>query len=251
MKSSSLRNLEISQQKSIWSTTPSNETKLTKAFQENSLVILIFSVQGSGHFQVEICVMPCAVYGHMCQNHDTDGALLIRLSFPQGYAHMTSVVSEEESCQDWGLMGLGGAFGVEWIHKENLPFQCTQHILNPWNDNKKVQISRDGQVHVQGAAIVWHSKHFIQTFIHLSAFCLPFTHSHSTEYIRSNSRFSIVPKNTLACRQEQPGIKPHAVPLVDDPLCLLRHRHPAVVAICSSSKCSEHLMTERFANTKL
>ncbi|XP_040013730.1 3'-5' RNA helicase YTHDC2 isoform X2 [Xiphias gladius] len=112
MKSSNVRNIEISQQKGIWSTTPSNESKLTKAFLENNLIILIFSVQGSGHFQ--------------------------------GYAHMTSVISQE-SCQDWGFMGLGGVFSVEWIHKESLPFQCTQHILNPWNDNKKVQISRDGQ----------------------------------------------------------------------------------------------------------
>ncbi|XP_070780527.1 3'-5' RNA helicase YTHDC2 [Enoplosus armatus] len=112
MKSSNIRNIDISQQKGIWSTTPSNETKLTKAFLENNVIILIFSVQGSGHFQ--------------------------------GYARMTSVISQE-SCQDWGFMGLGGVFSVEWIHKESVPFQCTQHILNPWNDNKKVQISRDGQ----------------------------------------------------------------------------------------------------------
>uniref|UniRef100_A0A8C9ZK22 RNA helicase n=1 Tax=Sander lucioperca TaxID=283035 RepID=A0A8C9ZK22_SANLU len=113
MKSSNVRNIEISQQKGIWSTTPSNETKLTKAFLENNLIILIFSVQGSGHFQ--------------------------------GYARMTSIISQE-SCQDWGFMGLGGVFSVEWIHKDSVPFQCTQHIVNPWNDNKKVQISRDGQV---------------------------------------------------------------------------------------------------------
>ncbi|XP_040915601.1 3'-5' RNA helicase YTHDC2 isoform X2 [Toxotes jaculatrix] len=112
MKSSNYRNIEISQQKGIWSTTPSNETKLSKAFLENSHIILIFSVQGSGRFQ--------------------------------GYARMTSVISQE-NCQDWGFMGLGGVFSVEWIHKESLPFQCTQHILNPWNDNKKIQISRDGQ----------------------------------------------------------------------------------------------------------
>ncbi|XP_059214340.1 3'-5' RNA helicase YTHDC2 isoform X2 [Centropristis striata] len=112
MKSSNVRNIEISQQKGIWSTTPSNETKLNKAFLETNLIILIFSVQGSGHFQ--------------------------------GYARMTSVISQE-SCHDWGFMGLGGVFSVEWTHKESLPFQCTQHILNPWNDNKKVQISRDGQ----------------------------------------------------------------------------------------------------------
>ncbi|KAM9338343.1 3'-5' RNA helicase YTHDC2 [Symphorus nematophorus] len=112
MKSSNIRNIEISQQKGIWSTTPSNEAKLTKAFLEKNLIILIFSVQGSGHFQ--------------------------------GYARMASVISLE-SCQDWDFMGLGGVFNVEWLHKESLPFHCTQHILNLWNDNKKVQISRDGQ----------------------------------------------------------------------------------------------------------
>ena len=58
---------------------------------------------------------------------------------------MTSIISQE-SCQDWGFMGLGGVFSVEWIHREAVPFLCTQHILNTWNDNKKVQISRDGQV---------------------------------------------------------------------------------------------------------
>lgn len=67
MKSSNIRNLEISQQKGIWSTTPSNETKLTKAFLENSAIILIFSVQGSGHFQVTLCM-----HDHVCQSHDAD-----------------------------------------------------------------------------------------------------------------------------------------------------------------------------------
>uniref|UniRef100_A0A673ZUT1 RNA helicase n=1 Tax=Salmo trutta TaxID=8032 RepID=A0A673ZUT1_SALTR len=112
MKSSNLRNLDISQQKGIWSTTPSNELKLNRAFLESSLVFLVFSVQGSGHFQ--------------------------------GYARMTSVIGQER-CQDWGSTGLGGVFSVEWTRKESLPFQCTHQLLNPWNDNKKVQISRDGQ----------------------------------------------------------------------------------------------------------
>ncbi|XP_056099939.1 3'-5' RNA helicase YTHDC2 [Rhinichthys klamathensis goyatoka] len=112
MKSSNTRNIELSQQRGIWSTTPSNEHKLTRAFQESSAVFLVFSVQGSGHFQ--------------------------------GYARMTSSISGER-CLDWGSVGLGGVFGVEWVRKENLPFQLTQHLLNPWNDSKRVQISRDGQ----------------------------------------------------------------------------------------------------------
>ncbi|XDV21536.1 hypothetical protein PO909_026624 [Leuciscus waleckii] len=112
MKSSNMRNIELSQQRGIWSTTPSNEHKLSRAFQESSAVFLVFSVQGSGHFQ--------------------------------GYARMTSSIGGER-CLDWGSAGLGGVFGVEWVRKENLPFQLTQHLLNPWNDNKRVQISRDGQ----------------------------------------------------------------------------------------------------------
>ncbi|KAK2498468.1 hypothetical protein MC885_008233, partial [Smutsia gigantea] len=112
MKSSNLRNLEISQQKGIWSTTPSNERKLNRAFWESSMVYLVFSVQGSGHFQ--------------------------------GFSRMSSEIGREKS-QDWGSAGLGGVFKVEWIRKESLPFQLAHHLLNPWNDNKKVQISRDGQ----------------------------------------------------------------------------------------------------------
>ncbi|XP_067295893.1 3'-5' RNA helicase YTHDC2 [Pseudorasbora parva] len=112
MKSSNMRNIELSQLRGIWSTTPNNEHKLTRAFQDSSAVFLIFSVQGSGHFQ--------------------------------GYARMTSAISGER-CLDWGSVGLGGVFEVEWVRKESLAFQLTQQLLNPWNDNKRVQISRDGQ----------------------------------------------------------------------------------------------------------
>ncbi|XP_018589914.1 3'-5' RNA helicase YTHDC2 isoform X2 [Scleropages formosus] len=112
MKSSNMRNIEISQQKGIWSTTPNNELKLSCAFLESSVVVLIFSVQGSRNFQ--------------------------------GYGRMSSDIGPER-CQEWGSTLLGGVFKVEWIRKENLPFHFSQHLLNPWNENKKVQISRDGQ----------------------------------------------------------------------------------------------------------
>ena len=63
MKSSNLQNIDISQQKGIWSTTPSNERKLNGAFWESSIVYLIFSVQGSGHFQVSPWLTPTVVGG--------------------------------------------------------------------------------------------------------------------------------------------------------------------------------------------
>ncbi|NWV61586.1 YTDC2 helicase, partial [Malurus elegans] len=106
MKSNNLQNIAISQQKGIWSTTPSNERKLNEAFLESSMVYLIFSVQGSGHFQ--------------------------------GFARMGSSIGSEKS-QDWGSSGFGGVFKVEWIRKESIPFQFAHHLLNPWNNNKKVQ----------------------------------------------------------------------------------------------------------------
>ena len=40
---------------------------------------------------------------------------------------------------------LGGVFKIEWISKNELSFQKTQHLFNSWNDNKPVKIGRDGQ----------------------------------------------------------------------------------------------------------
>uniref|UniRef100_A0A8C3NU96 RNA helicase n=1 Tax=Cyanoderma ruficeps TaxID=181631 RepID=A0A8C3NU96_9PASS len=89
MKSSNLQNIDISQQKGIWSTMPSNERKLNGAFWESTVVYLIFSVQGSGCFQV---------------------------------IQMGSVIGCEKS-QDWGSAGFGDVFKVDWIRKDSIPFQ--------------------------------------------------------------------------------------------------------------------------------
>ncbi|CAG8535114.1 9824_t:CDS:10 [Cetraspora pellucida] len=40
---------------------------------------------------------------------------------------------------------LGGNFSVRWLKIGNLSFERTHNIRNPWNDNKPVKISRDGQ----------------------------------------------------------------------------------------------------------
>ncbi|XP_048584251.1 3'-5' RNA helicase YTHDC2 [Nematostella vectensis] len=112
MKCNNQRNLDISMAKGIWATTIANEKKLNRAFKESKKVVLIFSVQGSGHFQ--------------------------------GVAHMTSPIGREKS-PEFGSSSLGGVFTVEWITKANIPFQQAHHLVNPWNDHKKVQISRDGQ----------------------------------------------------------------------------------------------------------
>ena len=112
MKCNNEKNMQISFDRNIWATTKSNEKRLNRAFSISDQVFLIFSIQGSGHFQ--------------------------------GVGKMTSAISDK-FCEDFGSTNLGGVFDVEWLYKEEIPFQFTQHLTNPWNDNKKVQISRDAQ----------------------------------------------------------------------------------------------------------
>ncbi|XP_041370241.1 3'-5' RNA helicase YTHDC2-like isoform X2 [Gigantopelta aegis] len=112
MKCNNQKNLDISQQKGVWATTSGNESKLNKAFKDGKNVFLVFSIQGSGHFQ--------------------------------GVASMVSAVGKEKT-PDFMSPGLGGNFQIKWIKKTPIPFQNTHHLTNPWNENKKVQVSRDGQ----------------------------------------------------------------------------------------------------------
>ncbi|XP_052792916.1 3'-5' RNA helicase YTHDC2-like isoform X2 [Mya arenaria] len=110
MKCSNQRNIDISVSKGAWATSRANEKKLNKAFQDGNIVYLIFSIQSSGHFQ--------------------------------GYAKMSSIIGTEKS---YDYNGPGGVFSVDWVKRGNLPFQMTHHLSNPWNESKRVQVSRDGQ----------------------------------------------------------------------------------------------------------
>jgi hypothetical protein len=77
-------------------------------------VILIFSVNMSGHFQ--------------------------------GYAQMISAIGQRRA-NVWSEASWGGTFSVEWIQLYDLPFQKTLHLKNPLNSFKPVKISRDCQVY--------------------------------------------------------------------------------------------------------
>lgn len=35
---------------------------------------------------------------------------------------------------------------LQWIKRGSIPFQATRHLFNPFNENRRVQSSRDGQV---------------------------------------------------------------------------------------------------------
>ncbi|XP_077514316.1 3'-5' RNA helicase YTHDC2-like isoform X2 [Amblyomma americanum] len=114
IKASTQRSVDVSVSTGLWSFGPSTNRKLQAATREGKEVVLIFSVQGSGQFQ---------------------GYAVL-----QGPASNVSWPSDDHE----GSSG-GRCYFIEWKHRCNLPFQNTKHLLNPWNDNKKVQISRDGQ----------------------------------------------------------------------------------------------------------
>ena len=42
-------------------------------------------------------------------------------------------------------VSMGGTFDIDWIRRYDLPFQDTEGLYNPLNENKPVKICRDGQ----------------------------------------------------------------------------------------------------------
>ncbi|KAH7444366.1 hypothetical protein KP509_02G075600 [Ceratopteris richardii] len=112
IKSLNYHNLEKSVEKGIWATQAMNERILNEAFETAKKVLLIFSVNMSGHFQ--------------------------------GYAQMTSPIGRRK-VNVWSEANWGGTFTVEWIRLYDLPFQKTLHLKNLLNSFKPVKISRDCQ----------------------------------------------------------------------------------------------------------
>jgi hypothetical protein len=108
--------LEFSLKKGLWQFGNQTERRLLKAIKSRYSVILIFSVQGSSHFQ--------------------------------GFASYSGRVSPDRysELQSQGQgSGSGIQYFIDWIKKGNVPFQATKHLINLYNDRKKVQTSRDGQ----------------------------------------------------------------------------------------------------------
>jgi hypothetical protein len=50
---------------------------------------------------------------------------------------MTKNAGNDE--QAWGQ-----PFKVEWLCTDRLPFYCTRHLRNPWNQDREIKVSRDG-----------------------------------------------------------------------------------------------------------
>ncbi|KAK6137638.1 hypothetical protein DH2020_028564 [Rehmannia glutinosa] len=70
--------------------------------------------------------------------------------FFQGYAQMMSSVGwRRDNIWSQGSgknTPWGRSFKVKWLRLNDLPFQKTLHLKNPWNEFKPVKISRDCQV---------------------------------------------------------------------------------------------------------
>lgn len=118
IKAGSMKIVEASLNKGAWAFTPGTERKLSRVFKETKRVMLIFSVQGSGHFQ--------------------------------GYARLVSDKPDgrsdcSENCIELGGTNTSAPLPIEWLKRANIPFQATRHLLNPFNENRRVQTSRDGQ----------------------------------------------------------------------------------------------------------
>ncbi|KAL3684080.1 hypothetical protein R1sor_002102 [Riccia sorocarpa] len=117
IKSLNHHNIVKSIENGIWATQAMNEPVLNEAYETSKRVLLIFSVNMSGHFQ--------------------------------GYAQMTSPIGRRRA-NVWtegneGANPWGGSFRVEWLRLHDLPFQKTVHLKNPLNSFKPVKISRDCQ----------------------------------------------------------------------------------------------------------
>ncbi|XP_033121798.1 3'-5' RNA helicase YTHDC2-like [Anneissia japonica] len=88
-----------------WTVTGANEKKLNAAYSTCRAVYLVFLSHNTGNFQ--------------------------------GYAKMISDTTSNPKG--------GSSFKVKWIKRSSMPYKQIQHLVNPWNENKKLQVSRDGQ----------------------------------------------------------------------------------------------------------
>lgn len=105
-------NFTLSKRVGAWATQAHNEQTFADAYQKGIRVILIMSVNKTGHFQ--------------------------------GYARMTSLPGEAPRVHWAGIAAAVNNFRVDWECLNPLPFEEVQYMRNPWNENKPVKICRDG-----------------------------------------------------------------------------------------------------------
>lgn len=117
VKSCNRENLDLSVSRGMWATHRNNEAKLNEAFESCDNVILLFSVNETGHFQ--------------------------------GCARMMSKIGVISGGGSWkyadGNARHGRNFLLKWLKLCELSFLNTRHLRNSYNENLPVKISRDCQ----------------------------------------------------------------------------------------------------------
>ncbi|CAD7944194.1 unnamed protein product [Amoebophrya sp. A25] len=111
IKCNNNKNLVSSIQNNVWATQRHNEKKLNEALRVSPYVILLFSVNLSGHFQ--------------------------------GYARMVGKCGHSTTRDPFN--GFGALFDIKWLKLHDLDFNDVADVTNEWNNNLSVKISRDGQ----------------------------------------------------------------------------------------------------------
>eukprot|EP01054_Gregarina_sp_Poly1_P009236 Gregarina_sp_Poly_1__9235@NODE_56_length_17373_cov_108_729111_g48_i0_p4_GENE_NODE_56_length_17373_cov_108_729111_g48_i0NODE_56_length_17373_cov_108_729111_g48_i0_p4_ORF_typecomplete_len511_score70_02YTH/PF04146_15/6_6e33zfCCCH_3/PF15663_5/9_1e06zfCCCH_3/PF15663_5/1_7Torus/PF16131_5/1_9e05Torus/PF16131_5/9_9e03Torus/PF16131_5/0_8zf_CCCH_4/PF18345_1/2_8e06zf_CCCH_4/PF18345_1/9_3e03zf_CCCH_4/PF18345_1/3_7e03zf_CCCH_4/PF18345_1/4_9e03zfCCCH/PF00642_24/0_0019zfCCCH/PF00642_24/2e02zfCCCH/PF00642_24/3_ len=115
IKSAKIENILTSVQRGIWATGKANIEKFEEAFRTCHFVIFVMSANESGGFQ--------------------------------GYARMASLQDPTLYPKIWGSFSakLSANYRVQWLKQCKVDFEELASFTNPWNDNKPLKKSRDGQ----------------------------------------------------------------------------------------------------------
>eukprot|EP01053_Blabericola_migrator_P009952 Blabericola_migrator_1__9951@NODE_54_length_16124_cov_113_894563_g50_i0_p5_GENE_NODE_54_length_16124_cov_113_894563_g50_i0NODE_54_length_16124_cov_113_894563_g50_i0_p5_ORF_typecomplete_len492_score65_62YTH/PF04146_15/7_2e03YTH/PF04146_15/2_9e34Torus/PF16131_5/6_4e07Torus/PF16131_5/0_42zfCCCH_3/PF15663_5/1_4e06zfCCCH_3/PF15663_5/1_6zf_CCCH_4/PF18345_1/1_1e08zf_CCCH_4/PF18345_1/9_5e03zf_CCCH_4/PF18345_1/3_5e03zf_CCCH_4/PF18345_1/8_7e03zfCCCH/PF00642_24/4_7e05zfCCCH/PF00642_24/2_2e02zfCCCH/PF00642_ len=115
IKSAKIENILTSVQRGIWATGKANIEKFEQAFRTCHYVIFVMSANESGGFQ--------------------------------GYARMASLQDPTLYPKIWGSFSakLSANYRVQWLKQCKVDFEELASFTNPWNENKPLKKSRDGQ----------------------------------------------------------------------------------------------------------
>ncbi|KAM0791740.1 hypothetical protein ACM66B_004008 [Microbotryomycetes sp. NB124-2] len=147
MKAHSTRDLESSLRTGLWSTQSHNESVLDQAYRTSREgVFLVFSANKSGSW-FGVAKMDGPISSSSLASPEVDKNVADGDGREQaGVAKASGMVSPVElspTSQNSSLDG-GTPFRVQWLAISNVPFVATKHILNAFNANREIKISRDG-----------------------------------------------------------------------------------------------------------
>ncbi|KAF7296719.1 hypothetical protein HMN09_01081000 [Mycena chlorophos] len=157
LKSHTLNDVNLSIATGLWATQKHNEDVLNQAFRTSKDVYLIFSVNKSGEFYGYARMAgpigagtyahdPVPWYRKGPSPSSSSSALRPSDSETQS-PHADNVLGalpESPSEDPPSELCWGSDFAVTWICTDSLPFTHARGLINPWNQNRPVKISRDG-----------------------------------------------------------------------------------------------------------